>query len=88
MALSEVLTAANVVAPIITVLRSISMSLYFHYDAEIDLRIIAAQATSDSYEAAASAERTQCAARFWQGAISSEVFVWKLAVVPPHLRTL
>jgi hypothetical protein len=23
--------------------------------------------------------------RFWQGAISSEVFVWKLAVVPPHL---
>ena len=55
-ALSAVLTAANVAAPIITVLRSISMSWYMHYDAATDLRIISAKAMSDSYEEAAFAD--------------------------------
>jgi hypothetical protein len=51
-ALSAVLTAANVAAPIITALRSISMSWYMHYDAATGLRIISAKAMSDSYEEA------------------------------------
>jgi hypothetical protein len=55
-ALSAVLTAANVAAPIITVLRSIRMSWYMHYDAATDLRIILAKAKSDSYEEPAFAD--------------------------------
>src|SRR5882757_1502777 len=43
LALSAVLTAANVAAPIITVLRSISMSCYIQYDAT-GLRTISAEA--------------------------------------------
>src|ERR1700722_1600540 len=39
-ALSEVLTAANVAAPIITVLRLISMSWYINYDAATEYWII------------------------------------------------
>src|ERR1700722_3816694 len=48
--LSAVLTAAKVAAPIITDLRSISMSWYMHYDAATGLPIISAKAMSDSYE--------------------------------------
>jgi hypothetical protein len=55
-ALSAVLTAANVAAPIITVLRSISMSWYIHYDAATGLQIISAKAMSDSHEEAAFAD--------------------------------
>jgi hypothetical protein len=49
-ALSTILTAANVAPPIITVLRSISISWYIHYDAATELRIISAKAMRDSYE--------------------------------------
>jgi len=48
-ALSTILAAANVAPPIITVLRSISMSWYIHYDAATELRIVSAKAMRDSY---------------------------------------
>src|SRR5258708_7540143 len=58
-ALSAVLTVANVAAPIIKVLRSISMSWYMHYDVATDLRIVSAKAMGDGDEEAGERGRSR-----------------------------
>ena len=83
-ALSAFLTAANVAAPIITVLRSTSMSWYMHYDAATGLRTISAKAMSDSRAAPGGASEQGC---FREPASdTSDHAVCPTDVVAAHLR--